>query len=135
MLQAIRPHAAGWYATQDPWSSCYGLPLRLATTAKRLDLSPAWLYWAGTAPALELVERIGVAAVHRYDLALAARLCDGLDLPVPDTALVTLERPDAAARLARAGVRASVRAGRVRLSCHLPATDADIDLAAAALDG
>lgn len=50
-----------------------------------------------------------------------------------DSAIVIAERPDAAARLERAGIRAAVRAGRARMSCHLPATPADIDRAVEAL--
>ena len=48
--------------------------------------------------------------------------------------VVTLDAPGPIAeRLARAGVKAAVRAGRVRLSCHLPATAEDVDRALAAL--
>ena len=46
------PHAAGWYAGEDVPASYYGAPLRLATDARRFDLSPAWLNWvAGAAVA------------------------------------------------------------------------------------
>jgi selenocysteine lyase/cysteine desulfurase len=41
--------------------------------------------------------------------------------------------PDAEARLAKAGVRAAVRAGRVRASFHVYTTEADVDLAVDAL--
>jgi selenocysteine lyase/cysteine desulfurase len=133
--ERLVPHTAGWYAAQDPWASCYGGPLRLGAGAKRFDVSPAWICWAGTAPALECVAGIGVAAIGAHDLALAARLREGLALPPSDSAIVVTERPDAAERLARAGIRASVRAGRVRLSCHLPATAADVDRAVEALTG
>jgi hypothetical protein len=44
-------------------------------------------------------------------------------------------RAGAAERLAEAGVKASVRAGRVRLSCHLYNTAQDIDRALEALTG
>ena len=54
-------------------------------------------------------------------------------MPPYDSAIVIADRPDAEARLQRAGVKASVRAGRVRLSCHLPATVDDIDRALTAL--
>ena len=54
-LADVRPNAAGWYAGEDIWSSIYGGPLRLATTARRLDVSPAWLSWVGTVPSLELL--------------------------------------------------------------------------------
>jgi len=132
-VERIAPHTAGWYAAQDPWSACYGGPLRLPHTAKRFDVSPAWICWAGTAPAIELVADLGVEAVGAYDLALAARLRDGLGIPPSDSAIVIAQSPDAARRLTRAGIRASVRAGRVRLSCHLPATFDDVDRALEAL--
>jgi selenocysteine lyase/cysteine desulfurase len=74
-----------------------------------------------------------VPALGAYDLALADRLRDGLSMPASHSAIVIAEHPDAAARLQRAGIRASVRAGRARLSCHLPATAADIDRALEAL--
>jgi len=140
-LMAVRPeaverviaHTAGWYAAEHPWSCCYGGPLRLPATAKRFDVSPAWTCWAGTAPSLELIDELGPAAIGAHDLALAARLRTGLGMPPSDSAIVIADHPDAEARLRRAGVKASVRAGRVRLSCHLPATVDDIDLALTAL--
>jgi selenocysteine lyase/cysteine desulfurase len=132
-VERIAPHTAGWYAAQEPWSTCYGGPLRLPRTAKRFDVSPAWTCWAGTAPAVELVADVGVEAIGAYDLALAARLREGLGMPPSHSAIVIAEHPDAAGRLERAGIRASVRAGRARLSCHLPATVADVDRALEAL--
>ena len=44
--ERLTPHAAGWYAGEDIWGSIYGLPLRLASTARRFDASPAWMNWA-----------------------------------------------------------------------------------------
>ena len=38
----MTPHAANWYAGEDPWQTIYGLPLRLADSARRFDTSPAW---------------------------------------------------------------------------------------------
>jgi selenocysteine lyase/cysteine desulfurase len=49
------PHAAGWYAGEDVHGSYYGEPLRLASSARRFDISPSWPVYVGTAPALELV--------------------------------------------------------------------------------
>ncbi|GAA1791294.1 aminotransferase class V-fold PLP-dependent enzyme [Luedemannella flava] len=129
----FRPIAAGWYAGDDPHGSYYGLPLRLATTARRFDISPAWLAWVGTAPALEVVEQLGVAAIHDHDLSLANRFRAGLGLPPGDSAIVCVDVPGAEDRLAAAGVRAAVRAGRVRASFHVYNTVADVDLALAAL--
>jgi selenocysteine lyase/cysteine desulfurase len=132
-LDRLTPHAAGWYAAADPWAACYGGPLRLPRTARRLDVSPAWACWAGTAPALELLADLGVEAIRAHDLALAQRLRDGLGLEPYPSAIVVVDHPGAEDALNHAGVRASTRAGRVRLSCHLPATATDVDLATTAL--
>jgi selenocysteine lyase/cysteine desulfurase len=43
LLERVVPAAAGWYAGSSGWDSIYGLPLRLAPDARRLDASPAWL--------------------------------------------------------------------------------------------
>ena len=129
----LTPHAAGWYAGADVHSSYYGPPLRLATDARRFDISPAWFSWVGTAPALELVERIGVGAIHDHNVALANRFLTGLDQPPGGSAIVIVDVPGAEEKLARAGVRAAVRAGRVRASFHVYCTVDDVDLALDAL--
>jgi selenocysteine lyase/cysteine desulfurase len=135
-LDRLTPHAAGWYAGEDTWTSIYGLPLRLASTARRLDASPAWMCWAAAAPALELVEAIGVAAIHDHDVALANRLRAGAGLPPGDSAIVSIPLDDAAQRrLDAAGLVTSVRAGRVRFSCHLYTSEADVDQALNAIAG
>src|SRR3954466_11880104 len=63
-LDRIVPAAAGWFAGEDVPGSSFGPPLRLASTARRLDASPAWFSWVGTQPALELVVAIGVEPLH-----------------------------------------------------------------------
>jgi len=133
--ERMTPHAAGWFAGADVHSSYYGPPLRLAADARRFDISPAWFSYVATAPTLELVERIGVRAIHAHNVALADRFLAGLGRPSMGSAIVTVEVPDAGARLAAAGVRAAVRAGRVRASFHLYSTEADVDRALAALVG
>ncbi|MFY1575595.1 aminotransferase class V-fold PLP-dependent enzyme [Verrucosispora sp. WMMD703] len=129
----LRPDAAGWYAGRDPHASYYGPPLRLADDARRFDLSPAWFSWVGAAPALELLLEIGVEQVRAYDVALANRFLTGLGQPTGHSAIVTVEVPGAQEKLARAGIRAAVRAGRVRASFHLYSTTEDVDLALDAL--
>jgi selenocysteine lyase/cysteine desulfurase len=134
-LERLTPHAANWYANDDPWDAIYGLPLRLAAAARRLDVSPAWPCWAGAAPALELLVACGVDAIAEHDLRLAARLRAGLGLPPVAGPIVSVRAGGAAARLAAAGVRASARAGGVRLAFHLYNNDHDVDRALEALDG
>lgn len=133
-LEELPALHAGWYAGDDPWASIYGAPLRLATDARRLDLSPAWLCWAGTAPALEFVERLGVEAVGAHDVALAARVRAAAGVPENGSAIVSLPLDDAACeRLRSAGARFSVRDGRARLSFHVYNDDRDVDLVLGAL--
>ncbi|MFS8499718.1 MAG: aminotransferase class V-fold PLP-dependent enzyme [Micromonosporaceae bacterium] len=133
--EGMTPHAANWCAAEDVHASYYGPPMRLAGDARRFDISPAWFSWVGTAPALEVVERIGVAAIHDHNVRLANRFLTALGRPPGDSAIVTVEVPGAAERLAAAGVRTAVRAGRVRASFHVYNTDADVDAAVAALTG
>ncbi|MBD0291852.1 MAG: aminotransferase class V-fold PLP-dependent enzyme [Thermoleophilia bacterium] len=133
LLERVPALAANWWSSDDPYGTYYGLPIRLAEDARRLDTSPAWFSWVGAAPALELLERIGVGEIHRHDVALANRFRAGLGLPPGDCAIVSVERAGAEERLARAGILASVRAGSLRASFHLYNTEADVDAALAAL--
>lgn len=129
----LSPLAASWYAGQDRHASYYGPPLRLAADARRFDTSPAWLSWAGTAAALAVIEQIGVEPIYEHNVRLASRLRAGLGLPAAQSAILSAQWPGAEEKLAKAGVRASMRAGQVRLSCHVYNTDADVDLALNAL--
>jgi selenocysteine lyase/cysteine desulfurase len=133
LRERMTPYAAGWYAGADPHDSYYGPPLRLADNARRFDISPAWFCYVGGAPTLELVEDIGVAAIGAHNVALANRFLTGLGRPPGHSAIVTVDAPGAEQKLAAAGVRAAVRAGRVRASFHLYSTEADVDLALNAL--
>jgi selenocysteine lyase/cysteine desulfurase len=133
LQDSVRPLHAGWYAAEDIHASYYGLPPRLASSARRLDTSPAWFSWVGAAPALELLEEIGVEAIHDHDVALANRFRAGVGLEPSNSAIVTTNVPGAAERLERAGIRAATRAGSLRASFHLYNTQDDVDAALAAL--
>ena len=124
----IVPLAAGWYAGEHPWDTCYGSPLRLASDARRFDVSPAWLSWHAAAVTLELFEAVGLGPIHEHNLALANRLRTGLGREQGDSAIVSVDAADEATeRLASAGVKAAIRANRVRLSCHLYNDEEDVD--------
>ena len=133
-MDGLRPHHAGWYAGEDVHASYYGTPLRLASSARRFDVSPAWFSWVGAAPALRLLAQLGVPAIHAHDVALANRFRAGSGLPLGNSAIVsTTTPPGAAERLAAAGVVTGLRAGRLRCSFHLYNTEADVDRALEAL--
>jgi selenocysteine lyase/cysteine desulfurase len=127
LLAGVVPHSAGWYAGEDVHASYFGPPLRLARNARSLDTSPAWFSWVGTQPALELVEAIGVEAIHEHDVALANRFRAGLGLEPSNSAIVSASVPDAVRRLERAGIVAAMRGGRLRTSWHVYNTEADVD--------
>src|SRR4051794_33408900 len=113
-LERIVPAAAGWWAGDDPHTSYFGPPLRLARDARRLDASPAWFSWVGTQPALELVAAIGVEAINAHDVALANRFRVGLGLEPSDSAIVVADVPGGRDRLERAGITAAERGGGAR---------------------
>ena len=135
LLERITPLAAGWFAGADVHASYYGGPVRLARDARRLDTSPAWFPWVGTAATLAVVEQIGVDAIHAHDVALANRFRAGLELEPSDSAIVRCEVPGAEARLTAGGVVAAVREGQVRASWHAYNTEADVDVVLELLSG
>jgi len=135
LLEHTVPHSAGWYAGQDVHSSYFGPPLRLASTARRLDLSPAWFSWVATEPALELIDQIGIPAIHEHDLALANRFRAGIGLEPGDSAIVCADLPGAAERMHRAGIIAAVRGGLLRTSWHLYNDESDVDQVLDAING
>jgi selenocysteine lyase/cysteine desulfurase len=126
LLDAVVPQSAGWYAGEDPLATFFGPPLRLAETARRLDTSPAWFMWVATAPALGVLEQLGIDAIHDHDLALANRFRTGLGLEPGNSAIVFCDIKGGAERLERAGIRAAVRGGRLRTSWHVYNTDEDV---------
>ncbi len=133
--QRLIAHHANWYAGLDRWESIYGSPLRLASGARRLDVSPAWASFAGGAPGLELLADLGPAVIGAHNVELANRLRRELGLPESASAIVSVAAPGAADRLAAAGVRIATRAGNARVSFHLYNDEDDVDLALAALRG
>jgi selenocysteine lyase/cysteine desulfurase len=133
LLERVRPLAANWYAAGGARGAFYGLELPLPESAARLDLSPAWFSWIGTAPALEVLLELGIERIHEHDVALANRFRTGLGLEPSNSAIVTAEVAGAEEKLAGAGIRAATRAGSLRASFHVYNTDADVDAAVAAL--
>jgi selenocysteine lyase/cysteine desulfurase len=131
LIDDLTPHYAGWYAGDDPWSSVYGGPLRLAGDARRFDVSPAWHAWVAAAPAVRLLAQVGTQSLHRHAFGLANRFRAAIGLEPGDSAIVSLATDgDAADAMAAARVKASARAGRLRLSFHVSTSDQDADLAA-----
>ncbi|MFF8967795.1 aminotransferase class V-fold PLP-dependent enzyme [Streptomyces sp. NPDC014995] len=130
----LTPVLAGWVAAETPWDSCYGPVAELAHSARRFDLTHALFTFAGLRRSLDLIEELGVDAVHAHDLALADRFRAGLaalghePVPAPGSAIVSVpglghRQPE----LGEADIQVSNRAGNLRAAFHLYNTPADVD--------
>jgi selenocysteine lyase/cysteine desulfurase len=131
----MTPHAANWYAVEDPWQTIYGLPLRLADSARRFDTSPTWFSVLGCGLTLPWLASLDRAAIEAHAVGLANRVRTELQLPQEDSAIVSIPVANAAERVRRAGIRASIRAGAVRVGFHLYNTEDDLDRLLDALKG
>ncbi|MEV0981043.1 aminotransferase class V-fold PLP-dependent enzyme [Streptomyces sp. NPDC049915] len=130
----LTPLLAGWSAGEKPWDSCYGPVTELARAVRRFDVSPALFSYAGLRASLELIEELGVDAVHAHDVALAERFRKGLDalghepIAAPGSAIVSVPGlGHRQSRLSEAGIEVSDRAGNLRAAFHLYNTAADVD--------
>ena len=126
-LDAIVPANASWFASGDPYDAFIGPPLRLTSDARRLDHSPAWFSWVGSVPALELLNDVGVKAIHEHDLALANRFRAAMGMEPGDSAIVTL--PGDVQQLRAAGIQAAQPGGLLRVGFHLYNDEEDADRA------
>jgi selenocysteine lyase/cysteine desulfurase len=134
-LLELRPNAASWYAGEDVWSSIYGPPLRLAKTARRFDVGPAWLSWVGCAASLEFLEAVGIQQIHEHNVRLASLFCERAFGGSSPSAIVSVPGESAFERLRASNVAVSCRAGATRLGFHLYNTEEDVLAAAAAVAG
>lgn len=135
-LDDLIPNNAGWYAGEDIWNSIYGAPLRLASDARRFDVSPAWHAWIGAAPSLELLAEVGSSVLHRHAVGVANEFRRLVDLPLGDSAIVSALADAAVPEvMAKAAISGSFRAGRLRLSFHVSTSSADALRAADVLSG
>ena len=135
VLSEVVPHAASWFAADDMHAGYYGPPLRLATDARRLDVSPAWFAWMGAVTSLRVLAEIGVPAIHDHDAELADSLRDALGHERTGSAIVAVGGDGLEARLASLGIKAATRANGCRLSFHLYNDHDDVAAAASALRG
>lgn len=127
--KVLTPVQAGWYAGEDVWSSVYGPAMRLAESARRFDVSPAWPAWVGAEPAITMFSGLDMNEVWSYTSGLGDQLCDALEIPQQHQSIVTwadAEQKDLA-KLVEAGIKVSGRAGRLRASIHLWNNEDDVE--------
>ncbi|MFE9700789.1 aminotransferase class V-fold PLP-dependent enzyme [Streptomyces sp. NPDC006270] len=132
--QDTLPHLfAGWVSAGAPWAGNYGPLERVAPTARGFDEPPAFLSYHGAEHSLDLLAEVGAEALYAHATGLAARLRAGLGElgheTVPgESAIVSVpglghRQPE----LAKAQIAVSAPVGKLRISCHLYNTEADVD--------
>lgn len=135
LSSTLKPTAAGWYAGESVWDSVYGHTMELAASARRLDISPAWLSWVGAAAVLPLFAAADPATLAGWGTSLAARFAAGLGIDAGGSAIVSVPDPDGTVRtrMDAAGLQVAGRGGAVRVAFHVWNTEEDVDLALDAL--
>jgi selenocysteine lyase/cysteine desulfurase len=141
LLDRIRPASPGWKAAREPLSSFYGPAMTLSETASRLDTSLPWFGALADRAAFGIFERFGVQQVLDRNAGLSRRLHDRLVEARPEfrpppeanrsmiVSIPVRDADNAMSSLRTAGIVASVRAGRVRLSPHFYNLEEQIDRA------
>ena len=136
----LLPLSAGWRAGAVPFASFFGPRMDLSPTASRFDQSISWLAAIGDEACLDLIHRIGPAAIYARVARIAAMARDALadaglpPLTMPTRAhshLVALPLPgrDPVATLrslGQRGVVCSVRDGNLRIAPHFYNDGTDI---------
>lgn len=121
-LQRRRP-VASWRGLR-PGRSYYGATCDdLHDDARGLDVSLAWFSWMGALPALRLLAAGDPVARERHCVGLADAAAGALGARRTGSSVFSVALAptgaDGARLLEDAGIRASIRAGSVRLSFHL----------------
>lgn len=85
---------------------------------------------------MELLTEIGVPALHAHAVGLANEFRAGLGFPPGNSAIVSaVADPQVPELMHRAGIIASVRSERLRLSFHVSTTAPDVTRAVEILSG
>ena len=140
-LEQIKVQQVGWLSINDPFN--FRKELDLLPDARRFEPgteNSAGMY--GLVARLREIDRIGAQVIENRVLSLTDRLCDGVQrygyrVTAPRGAgeksgIVTFRHPhidsvDVMARLESAEIRASLRAGGIRISPHYYNSETEID--------
>ena len=136
LLDTFEPAHANWRGADDPWTTFYGGPLRLAADASRFDVSLAWLPWVATTESVRLAAGWRRTGALDRPLALAASMARALRLEPTGSSLVCVPVADperCRAALTEARIKAAVRGPNIRFSLHLWNDEADVERAVAAI--
>jgi selenocysteine lyase/cysteine desulfurase len=145
-LDDIAPLAPSWKSVEQPFADFYGGPIEplLASSARRLDASLAWLSWVGARASLSLLASLDAAAVERRCLELAASFRRAAaerayplapaEVPSQTLAIAVTDPESLRARLSERGVIAAVRGSSLRVGFHAYNDESDVAAALEALE-
>ncbi|WP_017569075.1 aminotransferase class V-fold PLP-dependent enzyme [Nocardiopsis halotolerans] len=129
----LRPNNAGPAAAREVATAMYATDMDLTDTARAFDTSPNWFAAVAAATSTRVLLEVGVEHIHHHNTTLTDHFRALLGQEPGHSAITSVDSPDAADRLARAGVATTQREGRTRLSFHLYNTIDDAEHAAKAL--
>lgn len=132
------PYLSNWYAGEPRYQAHYGhgKELSLQSTARRFDVSLAWHSWVGAAQSLALLVQWQNEGIFEGTWGNVRRLAAALDLPEPQSTVITFKVDDADAvekALVAAGIKCAARGGNIRISPHVYNTTEELDRAASVL--
>lgn len=141
-IEEMTPVLSGWKSSDLP-HGYFGGELRVPTSARRLDTSPAWFSWIGALAALEVLETIDRRDVETHVLETSGAFTRGA--VERGFTVSAVEQPSHIAvvhapadvdldALSLAGVRAGVTGRRVRAAFHYFVSRDDVEAALDALD-
>lgn len=135
-LHGFLPAHANWRGADDPWTTYFGGPLRLADDASRFDVSLAWLPWVATTQSVRLMAGWLRDGTLGEPLRLAALLAEAVGQAPTGSSLVCVPVGDperVRAALADGHIKAAVRGDGIRFSLHLWNDEDDVRRAADAI--
>lgn len=129
----LRPNNANPAAARQRSTAMYATRMDLDQSARAFDTPPNWFAAVAAAASTRVLLQVGLEDIHQHNTALTDHFRALLGQEPAHSAITSLDRPDAAQRLAEAGVVTTQRGGGTRLSFHLYNTLDDAEHAAKAL--
>lgn len=130
--ERLAPLTASWRSVSPCYDNYYGGDLgELAPGAARFDVSLAWHAWVGARESLRFLVSIDAGDRERHAVGLANRAAELLGVEPTGSSILGVRTAaselEVGRRLESASVKASTRAGGVRLSFHVQNDENDVD--------
>ena len=137
-IDTLIPYLSNWYAGEPRYQTYFnqGKTFSLQASARRFDISLSWHTWVGAAQSLALLVQWQNEGIFEGTWANVRRLATALELPEPQSTVITFKVDDADAAqkaLVVAGIKCAARGGNIRIAPHVYNTTEEIDRAVSVL--